>query len=109
MAEGDEAASRTEEATPRRLEEARKQGDVPKSAELAQVAALAGAFGAVALGGGALSHDLVQNLTPFLAHPDTMELKGAAGSAVAWQVMRAGAPALAAVLGATMLAGVAGN
>ena len=44
MAEGDDAASKSEEATPRRIEEARKDGDVPKSAELAQVCALAGAF-----------------------------------------------------------------
>jgi len=29
MAEGDDSASKTEEATPRRLEEARKDGDVP--------------------------------------------------------------------------------
>ena len=50
MAEGDDAASRTEEATPRRIEEARKEGDVPKSGELAQVCALAGAFAAVEIG-----------------------------------------------------------
>jgi flagellar biosynthetic protein FlhB len=107
--EAEESASRTEEATPRRLEEARKKGDVAKSAELAQVAALAGAFGAVAIGGGMLARNLAENLTPFIAHPDTIELKGQAGIAVAWQVMLAAAPALAAVLGATMLAGIGGN
>ena len=107
--EAEESASRTEEATPRRLEEARKKGDVAKSAELAQVAALAGAFGAVAIGGGMLARNLAENLTPFIAHPDTIELKGQAGIAVAWQVMLAAAPALGAVLGATMLAGIGGN
>ena len=40
---------------------------------------------------------------------DTMELRGAAGSQVAWQVMSAVAPALLVVLGATMLAGISGN
>ena len=35
MAEGDDAASRTEEASPRKLEEARKEGDVAKSGDLA--------------------------------------------------------------------------
>ncbi|MBV9994770.1 MAG: flagellar biosynthesis protein FlhB [Caulobacteraceae bacterium] len=109
MAGERDAASRTEEATPRRLEEARKEGDVPKSAELAQAFALAGAFAAVAIGGGWLSRNLAQGLTPFLAHPDTMQLKGQAGVGLAWQVMLAAAPAMAAVLGATVLAGVAGN
>jgi flagellar biosynthetic protein FlhB len=109
MAEGDDSASRTEEATPRRLEEARKDGDVAKSAELAQVCALAGAFGAVALGGGALARNLADSLLPFIAHPDTIEVHGQAGSHVAWQVMQAVAPTLATVLGATMLAGIGGN
>ena len=109
MAGEREGASRTEEATPRRLEEARKDGDVPKSAELAQVSALAGAFAAIALGGGALGRNLAEQLTPFIAHPDTIPLHGAAGTAVAWQVLAAGGPALLAVLGATMLAGVGGN
>jgi flagellar biosynthetic protein FlhB len=109
MAEADDSASKTEEATPRRLEQARQEGDVVKSAELAQVCALAGAFGAVALGGGMLARHLADSLTPFIAHPDTIELHGQAGVAVAWQVMMAAGPALAAVLGATMLAGVSGN
>src|SRR6185312_9293141 len=109
MAEGDDSASKTEEATPRRLEEARKEGDVAKSADLAQVCALAGAFGALALGGGMLARNLAASLMPFIAHPDTIELHGQAGAAVAWQVMAAAGPILAAVLGATMLAGVGGN
>jgi len=109
MAEGDDSTSKTEEATPRRLEEARKDGDVAKSAELAQVCALAGAFGAVALGGGTLARNLADSLLPFIAHPDTIELHGEAGVSVAWRVMQAATPTLAAVLGATMLAGVGGN
>jgi flagellar biosynthetic protein FlhB len=109
MAEGDDSASRTEDATPKRLADARNEGDVAKSTELTQVCALAGAFGAVALGGGVLARHLADSLLPFIAHPDTIELHGQAGVAVAWQVMQAAAPVLAAVLGATMLAGVGGN
>jgi flagellar biosynthesis protein FlhB len=56
-----------------------------------------------------LARNLADALLPFIAHPDTLQLGGAAGVAVARQVMRAAAPALAAVLGATMLAGVGGN
>jgi len=109
MPEKGDNASRTEDASPRKLEEARKDGDVPKSVELSQVFALAGAFGVVAMGGGAMAHDLADNLLPFIAHPDTIELQGAAGQAVAWQVAMAVAPVLLAVLGGTMLAGIGGN
>ncbi len=107
--EASEGSSRTEEATPRRLEEARNQGDVAKSHELAQVSALAGSFAAVAMGGGWLARDLANRLLPFIAHPDAIDLQGAAGVAVTRQVMMATAPALLAVLGATMLAGIGGN
>src|SRR5579871_4013075 len=106
---GQDNGSRTEEATPRRLEEARKEGDVAKSMELAQVCALAGAFGVVAVGGGYLARNLAERLVPFLAHADSIELHGAAGGQLAWRIMGAGAPALFAVLCGTMLAGVGGN
>ena len=94
MAEGNDGASRSEEATPRRLEEARKEGDVPKSVELTQVCALAGAFGAVAMGGGVMARGLAEQLLPFIAHPEQIQLHGAAGQAVTWQVMMAAGPAL---------------
>jgi flagellar biosynthesis protein FlhB len=109
MAEGDDSASKTEDATPKKLSDARGDGDVAKSPEVSQTAALAGAFGAVAIGGGALAHHLADGLLPFIAHPDTIELHGQAGAAVAWAVMQAAWPCLAAVLGATALAGVSGN
>jgi len=109
MAEGDDSASKTEEATPRRIEEARKEGNVPKSADLAQVCALAGAFGAIAMGGGAMARHLGDELLPFIAHPDSIDLRGGAGVAVTWQASMAAAPFLAAVMGGAMLAGVAGN
>jgi flagellar biosynthetic protein FlhB len=108
MAEGDDG-SKTEEATAHRLEEARKEGDVPKSTELTQAAALAGAVGAVAIGGGYLAQNLAQGLLPFIAHPETMDLQGGAGQSVLMQVMNITAPSLLAVLGATMVAGIAGN
>jgi flagellar biosynthetic protein FlhB len=109
MAEAGDGASRTEEASPHKLEQARKDGDVPKSMELTQACSLAGAFGAVAMGGGALAQNLALQLRPFLAHPEAMSLGGKAGVAVTWQVMNAAAPCLATVLGATVLAGIGGN
>jgi flagellar biosynthetic protein FlhB len=109
MAEGDDAASKSEEATPRRIEEARKDGDVPKSAELAQVCALAGAFAAIAMGGGAMARHMADALLPFIAHPDSIDLRGGAGVAVTWQAAIAAAPMLVTVMGGAMLAGVGGN
>ena len=46
MAEGADPESKTEEAPPRKLEEARKKGDVAKSADVGQVMALTGAAAA---------------------------------------------------------------
>src|SRR6202789_4551738 len=109
MAENENGASKSEDATPRRLEEARKEGDVAKSPELAQACALAGAVGAVAMAGGGMAHGLVDNLLPFIAHPEAIQLEGGGGQAVARQVMMAAAPALLTVLGVTSLAGIAGN
>ncbi|HUO12280.1 MAG TPA: flagellar biosynthesis protein FlhB [Caulobacteraceae bacterium] len=109
MAEGDDSASKTEDATPRRIEEARKDGDVPRSPDLAQACALAGAFAAMAMGGGAMARQMANALLPFIAHPEAIDLRGGAGVAVTWQVAMAAAPILAAVMGGAMLAGVGGN
>src|SRR5271154_6639874 len=109
MAENENGASKSEDATPRKLEEARKEGDVAKSTEVSQVCALAGAFGAVAMAGGTMAHSLANSLLPFIAHPEAIQLHGGGGQAVAEQVMLAAAPALLTVLGVTTLAGVAGN
>lgn len=109
MAEGAEAESKTEEATPRRLEEARSRGDVAKSMDLAQVAAMAGGFSVLAIMGGWLARNLAEALLPFIAHPETMNVQGAGGVGVARYAIMAAAPALAAILGGAMLSGVAGH
>jgi flagellar biosynthetic protein FlhB len=109
MAEGDDSASKTEDATPKRIEDARKDGDVAKSADLAQVCALAGAFAAIAMGGGVMARRMANELLPFIAHPDSIDLRDGGGVAVTWQAVMAAAPMLVAVMGAAMLAGVSGN
>ena len=109
MAENENGASKSEEATPRRLEEARKEGDVAKSMELVHVSALGGTFLVLTMAGGTMARGLADSLLPFIAHPDSISLQGAAGQAVTWQVMMAAAPALVTVLGGTMLAGIGGN
>ena len=52
MAEGADPESKTEEASPRKLEEARKKGDVAKSPDVAAAMSLAGAAAVLLLGGG---------------------------------------------------------
>jgi flagellar biosynthetic protein FlhB len=109
MAEDADSGSKTEDATPRRLEEARQRGELAKSPELAQAAGLFGAFGVLVMMGGYLAQDLAAKLTPFFSHPDTISLEGGGGVAVARYLVLAAAPPIAAVMGASLLAGVAGN
>ena len=114
MAEEDTGQEKTEEATPRRLERAREEGQVPRSRELSTAAILlAGsaslfAFGNV-LGSGLLG--IGRNAFRFdraaLQAPDAMLLElGAASSSALWML----APVsvlllLAAVLGPAALGG----
>jgi flagellar biosynthetic protein FlhB len=109
MAEQNESASRTEEPTPRKLEQARERGEVVKTADLGPLASLVAVASVVALSGGPLSRSLAGHLTPFLQRPDSMSLDGQGGVAVAREAMLAAAPFLAAVMAAAMAAGAAGN
>jgi flagellar biosynthetic protein FlhB len=109
MAEDTDNDSKTEEATGRRLEEARKQGDVVKSPELAQAAGIMGAFAVLVGMGGPLALDLANKLTPFLAHPDSIALDGTGGVGVARYAIMAALPAMAAVMGTALICGIAGN
>src|SRR5688572_1219977 len=109
MAEENDPSGKTEEPTPRRLEEARRKGDVAKSHDLPQAASLAAAAGVVALAGGWMARNLTEALRPFIAHPEAMSLHAGGATEVARQAMMASAPILALVLGAAALAGAFGN
>jgi flagellar biosynthetic protein FlhB len=109
MSDTNDAASRTEEPTPRKLQQAREKGDVAKTPDLAPLASLAGAAAVLALAGGTLSQNLVSALTPFLAHAGSISLDSGGGVEVARRAMLAAAPALGAVLAAAAAAGAAGN
>ena len=65
MAEGADPESKTEEASPRKLEEARKKGDVAKSPDVAAAMSLAGAAAVLLLGGGYFSQQMAEHLLPF--------------------------------------------
>ncbi len=108
MAEN-EASSKTEEPTPRKLEEARKKGDVAKTPDLPQLFSLAAVAGVILIGGGWLATDMTGRLLPFISHPESMDLSGTGGVGIAEQAMMAGLPVLMTVMVAAALAGIAGN
>ena len=109
MAEENDGASKTEEATPRKLEEARRKGDVPKTQDLAPFAALAAAVAVMAGVGGPMSRRLAADLAAFVAHAGDINLYD--GGAV--EIMRAAtfacAPIIFTVMLAAAFAGAAAN
>jgi flagellar biosynthetic protein FlhB len=109
MSDTNDAASRTEDPTPRRLQQARESGDVVRTQDLPSVASLLAVAGVVALGGGWFSRNLAASLRPFIAEPDTMRLDGVDGVNVARLAIEAAAPAVGAVVLAAAVAGVFGN
>ncbi len=111
MAEGADPESKTEEATPRKLEEARKKGDVAKSADIGQVLALAGSASVVLGAGGWFASSMAEQLLPFIAAPHEMlgMLDGGGGPRIAAQALWAMAPFLGAVMLATVVGGAGGH
>jgi flagellar biosynthesis protein FlhB len=109
MSDSNDAASRTEEPTPRKLQQARERGEVVKTPDVAPLASLAAVATVVALSGGYLSRNLMSAMTPFLAHPDAMSFDNAGGVAIMKSAVMAAAPVIGAVMLAACAAGVAGN
>lgn len=109
MSEAPERESKTEEATPRKLEQAREKGDGAKTMDLASFATLAASAAVVVTAGGWLSRNMAAELTPFFSRPDAILLEGRGGVEVLRHAMLAGAPILLMVMAATALAGVAAN
>ena len=109
MAEDNDAATRSEEATPRKLEEARKRGEVAKSIDVPSVASLAAAAGFLSIAGGWMAEQLAARLTPFIAHPDSIDLVHGGGVLVMRDAALAAAPLAGGALAAAALAGAAGN
>jgi flagellar biosynthetic protein FlhB len=109
MSDTNDAASKTEEPTPRKLQQARERGEVVKTPDLASLASLSGAAAVVALAGGWLCRNLTATLTPFLASPDAMSFEGHGGMQIMRTAISAAAPVMGAVVLAACVAGVAGN
>ena len=108
MSDTSDAASRTEDATPRKLQQARERGEVVKTPDLGALASLTGAAAMAALAGGWICRNLATTLTPFFAHPDSMSFEGGGGVQILRAAMLAAAPGGAVML-AACAAGVFGN
>lgn len=111
MAEGADPESKTEEATPRKLEDARKKGDIAKSMDVGSAASLMGAAAVVLGGGGFFATSMAEQLLPFIAAPHTMlgGLEAGAGVEIGAQAIWTAAPFLGAVALATIIGGAGGN
>jgi len=111
LADDKDPDSKTEEATPQKLEEARKKGDVAKSADVAPALSLMGATAVIVMGGGYFSTTIGEALLPFIAAPHQMigGLEAGAGIEIGTKALWAIAPFLGAVMLATIIGGVGGN
>lgn len=109
MSDGPEKDSKTEEATPQKLEKARAKGDVAKTMDLAPFAVLAAVSSVLIMAGGWLSRDLAAKLLPFFAHPDTISIEGHGGIEVLRYTLLASAPALLIVMLTAAVAGTAAS
>lgn len=109
MAEG--AEDKTEQASGRKLQQARASGDVPKSQDLPQVMSLIGVCGVLAFQGGSICRNLAGDLLPFIAHPEQLigSLQGDGGMTIATDLFMDVLPVMLTILGAATLFGVAGN
>jgi flagellar biosynthesis protein FlhB len=109
MSEAPDRESKTEEATPRKLEQAKQKGDGVKTMDLASFATLATSAGVILMAGGWLATNMAAQLTPFVARPQEMSLQGGAGVEIFRHGLMAAAPALLIVMFATGLSGAAAN
>ena len=110
MAETD-GEDKTEDASGRKLQQAREQGDVAKSPDLPQALSLVGACAIVALQGPSICSTMVRELLPFFAHPEELlgSLEGDGGVTIMRSVVFDMIPILVVVLGTAMALGIFGH
>ncbi len=110
MAEGgEEADDKVHDPTQRRLEEAAKKGDVPRSIEVNTWFILSGLALTLALGAGAITQTLSFSMRGFLEHADLAPANGLAFRDAARAAMTYALVALSIPLGVAMVAALAGS
>lgn len=72
MSEENEGGEKSYDATPQKIEDARKRGDVPVSKDLAALAAYVGLILAISLSGPTAVHQMGDVMAGFLARADTL-------------------------------------
>lgn len=101
MSESDSSAEKSHEATPRRLEKAREQGDLPQSRDAQTFAIYVGFGTAMLLGGGWAAGRMGETLMAFLDHPASLGAQltsPAAGQVLAGLAARLVPPLLVLIL-----------
>lgn len=111
MAEGADPESKTEEATSRKLDQARQKGDVAKSPDVASTLSLVGATAVLMGGGSYFGTRMAEDLVPFISQPHMMlgGLEAGAGVEIGARALWAVAPFLGALALAVIVGGVGGN
>ena len=111
MAEGADPESKTEEATPRKLEEARRKGDVAKSADVGSALSLTAAAAVLLMSGGWFATQMAEGLVPYIAAPHTMMggLDAGAGVEIATRALWTVAPFLGVLALAVIIGGAGGH
>lgn len=98
----DDSQEKTEQATPKRLREARKKGDVAKSKDLTMVFVLIVVFATIALTSGYIANQIKQFMTNCYA----LIAKENLGPSDLWMIGKMGFMTLVKVLGPILVAGV---
>src|SRR5215212_9868782 len=109
MADAPEQEDRTEDPTPRRLEQALERGDVAKSTEINTLFVLGGFTLALLVSASPASRSLALDLRGFLANAHLVPGDGAGLAGTGRFALWAGLTALAAPLAMLLLAGFAGG
>jgi len=109
MAEDRDDAQRTEEPTAKRLSDARKKGDAPKSQEVTVTILLAAAALCLWLFAGPAAHKTASALKGFVDHPHMIEVSGPALLAIFTNTAQTVGAALAMLGVVLMFGALAGN
>lgn len=109
MAEENDGASKTEEPTPRKLEQAKAKGDVAKTPDLPAFLSFAAAAAVIAMAGGTLSKNLASAMVPFIEHAGDISVTSSSIMGITKDLMWASAPILLGVLIVAAVAGAVGH
>lgn len=109
MAEDTDPDSKTEDATSKRMGDARAKGDVPKSPDVPQWMSLAAVTGVLVVAGGSMATNIMRGLLPFIAHPADFELENNGGVQVMRMAMEVAMPVVLTVLLTAACAGIFGG